>query len=182
LKHRGGRCPIPNRGESQTLDPDVLRTAAGSSPSQSPFKVQPGRSSHAGSRNQSWDIGRMLSRATPKAISEARVAGPPEYRRWTEGGRKVEPTDQFWPSHWRSIRHEECPTCQTRWLSTANPGAGVLPPSRSTKPIDSSLGSKRPARPIVGNHRRPEYGRWQTADGSWIRSKDFGPSVGIDSE
>jgi len=30
-----------------------------------------------------------------------------EYRRWTNGGRKVEPTDHFWPPRWRSIRHEE---------------------------------------------------------------------------
>src|SRR5258708_3043388 len=31
-----------------------------------------------------------------------------EYRRWTNGGRKVEPTDQFWPRHWRSIGYEHC--------------------------------------------------------------------------
>ena len=31
-----------------------------------------------------------------------------EYRRWTNGGRKVEPTDQFWPPHWRSIGYEHC--------------------------------------------------------------------------
>ncbi len=31
-----------------------------------------------------------------------------EYRRWTNGGRKVEPTDQFCPPHWRSIGYEHC--------------------------------------------------------------------------
>jgi hypothetical protein len=31
-----------------------------------------------------------------------------EYRRWTNGGRKVEHTDQFRPPHWRSIGYEHC--------------------------------------------------------------------------
>jgi hypothetical protein len=30
-----------------------------------------------------------------------------EYRRWTNGGRKVEPTDHFRPPRWRSIGYEE---------------------------------------------------------------------------
>ncbi len=33
--------------------------------------------------------------------------GLAEYRRWTNGGRKVEPTDQFRPPRWRFIGYEE---------------------------------------------------------------------------
>ena len=43
---------------------------------------------------------------TPSVTSSRPPSSRPEYRRWTEGDRKVEPTDQFRPPHWRSIGYE----------------------------------------------------------------------------
>ena len=56
-----------------------------------------------------WGLLGMRNRGQQEVLLRVQHAPRPcrcEYRRWTEGDRKVEPTDRFRPPHWRSIGYE----------------------------------------------------------------------------
>ena len=96
--HAASRVPPPVVGGEGARKADKHRTEGGSHrPISAPSMwIVCHEALRAGLVERSWLLPNPVQR---------RLA---EYRRWTNGGRKVEPTDQFWPPHWRSIGYEHC--------------------------------------------------------------------------
>jgi len=76
-----------------------------------------------------------------------------EYRRWTNGGRKVGPTDQFRPPHWRSIGYAESHAVTRGCADAARPAPGRRRRSRTWSRFGVALESPRGAPAVPGGEQ-----------------------------